>query len=386
LIDASNSLFELDDDHLAFQESCRAFVEKNLLVHRDEAERTKKFPTELWAEFAKSGLLGLRHPEELGGSGGTSVALAILSEELATVSGGLAITVLVSSYMAAPHLSLFGSPTLQEKYLRPLIAGTTIAAIAVTEPQGGSDVAGMRTTATETDGGFLLSGTKMFITNGGLADVIIVGARTSKDERHGGITMFAVDAPSPGLSVSAPLVKLGWRSSDTRELTFEECFVPADHVVGTMGRGFHQIMEAFQGERIVLASMGVGLARSAHNEALNWAKERHAFGSSIGSNQAVSHRLSEMATSIASARLLTWQAASRLDHGHPEALNSVAMAKLYGARVANDVADAALQIFGGYGFMDETPVAMHYRDARILRIGGGTDEIQMEILARRMGL
>jgi acyl-CoA dehydrogenase len=302
------------------------------------------------------------------------------------VSGGLAITVLVSSYMAAPHLALFGSNALKEKYLRPITAGTTVAAIAVTEPAGGSDVAGMRTTATETDGGFLISGSKIFITNGGLADVIIVGARTSKGERHGGITMFAVDAPSPGLSISAPLVKLGWRSSDTRELTFEECFVPADHVVGTMGRGFHQIMEAFQGERIVLASMGVGLARSALNEALSWAKERHAFGSSIGSKQAVSHRLSEMATSIASARLLTWQAAARLDSGHPEALDSVAMAKLYGARVANEVADAALQIFGGYGFMDETPVAMHYRDARILRIGGGTDEIQMEILARRMGL
>jgi len=386
LIGQTTSLFELDDDHLAFQESCRAFVERVLVSRRDEAERTRTFPQELWAEFAKAGLLGLRHPEELGGSGGTSVALAILSEELATVSGGLAITVLVSSYMAAPHLALFGSPALQERYLRPIIAGEMVAAIAVTEPGSGSDVAGMRTSATETDGGFLISGSKMFITNGGIADVMIVGARTSMDDRHGGITMFAVDASNEGITVSAPLVKLGWRSSDTRELTFEGCFVPADHVVGTMGRGFHQIMAAFQGERIVLAAMGVGLARSALDEALAWAKERHAFGSPIGSNQAISHRLSEMATSVATARLLTWQAAARLDSGHAEATTSVAMAKLYGARVANDVADAALQIFGGYGFMDETPVALHFRDARILRIGGGTDEIQMEILARQMGL
>jgi alkylation response protein AidB-like acyl-CoA dehydrogenase len=386
LIDQTNSSFELDDDHLAFQETCRAFVERVLLSHRDEAERTRTFPQELWAEFSKAGLLGLRHPEELGGSGGTSVALAILSEELATVSGGLAITVLVSSYMAAPHLALFGSPALQEQYLRPIIAGELVAAIAVTEPGSGSDVAGMRTSATEIDGGFLINGSKMFITNGGIADVIIVSARTSSDDRHGGITMFAVDASNPGMTVSAPLVKMGWRSSDTRELTFEECFVPADHVVGTTGRGFHQIMGAFQGERIVLAAMGVGLARSALAEALAWAKDRHAFGSPIGSNQAISHRLSEMATSVATARLLTWQAAARLDSGHAEAASSVAMAKLYGARVANDVADAAVQIFGGYGFMDETPVALHYRDARILRIGGGTDEIQMEILARQMGL
>jgi acyl-CoA dehydrogenase len=382
----SAALFELDDEHLAFQESCRAFVERVLMPRRDEAERAKAFPTDLWKEFAEAGLLGLKHPEEYGGTGGTNVALAILAEELTRASSGLAITVLVSAYMAAPHLSLFASPELCERYLRPVLAGEKVAAIAVTEPGGGSDVAGMKTTATRTDNGYVLNGSKMFITDGGIADVIVVAARTSPDERHGGITMFAVEMPAEGLTVSWPLIKVGWRSSDTRELLFDNCFVPDDHVVGDIGRGFHQIMEAFQAERIALAAMGVGLAQEVLDEAVSWAKERQAFGNTIGTYQGVRHRLSEMSTAITSARLLTFHAASRLDSGHPGAAEAVAMAKLHGARVANEVADAAVQIFGGYGFMDETPVAMHFRDARVLRIGGGTDEIQMEILARRMGL
>lgn len=380
------ALFELDEEHAAFQGQCRAFVDRVVRPHRDPSERSRSFPRELWPEFAAAGLLGLNHPEEYGGTGGTHVALAILAEELAKVSGGLAVTVLVSSYMAAPHIARFASAELKERYLRPILEGRAVAAIAVTEPGGGSDVAGMRTTATAVDGGFVLRGTKTFITNAGLADVIIVAARTSSDDHHGGITMFAVEMPSAGVTLSVPMVKMGWRSSDTREVHFEDCFVPEDRRVGPRGRGFHQIMEAFQAERIVLAAMGVGHGQATIDEALAWAKERRAFGATIGSYQAVRHRLAEMATSVAAARLLTWQAASRLDRGHPEAPELVAMAKLVGARVANDVVDGAVQILGGYGFMDETPVAMHYRDARVLRIGGGTDEIQMEILARRMGL
>jgi acyl-CoA dehydrogenase len=380
------SMFELDDDHLAFQETCRTFAKNVVLPYRDEAERLGEFPSALWSEFAKAGLLGLKHPESVGGTGGTNLTLTVLAEELSKVSGGLAVTVLVSSYMAAPHFALFASPELQKKYLAPVLAGEKVAAIAVTEAGGGSDVAGMRTVATPVDGGYVINGSKMFITNAGIADVIITAARTSIEDRHGGITMFAVDADAAGLTISAPLKKMGWRASDTRELVFEDCFVPSESVVGTVGRGFHQIMEAFQGERIVLSAMGVGLAQSALDEALGWAKDRNAFGKPIGSFQTIGHRLSEMATAVASARLLTWQAATRLDDDHPDALSSVAMAKLYSARVANEVADSAVQIFGGYGFMDETPVAMHYRDARILRIGGGTDEIQMQIIARRMGL
>jgi acyl-CoA dehydrogenase/citronellyl-CoA dehydrogenase len=380
------TLFELDDEHLAFQESCRSFVEKIVRPLREEAERTEKFPKDLWPKFADAGLLGLGHPEEYGGTGGTMVALAILSEELSKVSSGLAITVLVSAYMAAPQFSLFASHEIKEEFLRPVLEGKKVAAIAVTEPGGGSDVAGMRATATPVGDGYLISGSKIFITNGGIADVIIVAARTSDEGRHQGITMFAVESPAKGLTISAPLIKMGWRSSDTRELLFDECFIPSDRVVGEVGRGFHQIMEAFQGERISLAAMGVGIGQASLDDALAWAKERHAFGAAIGSFQAIRYQLSEMSTSVTAARLLTYFAAAQFDRDPSTSAEAVAMAKLYGARVANYVADAAVQIFGGYGFMDETRVAMHYRDARVLRIGGGTDEIQMEILARRMGL
>jgi alkylation response protein AidB-like acyl-CoA dehydrogenase len=196
--------------------------------------------------------------------------------------------------------------------------------------------------------------------------------------------MFIVARDDPGFSVGRALVKMGWHASDTRELVFDDCFVPDDRVLGTVGRGFYQIMESFQLERIVLAGMGVGLAQAAFDDALAYAKDREAFGQPIGKYQAVRHKLAEMATAIQTARLLTYHAATRFDAGSGE--EAVAMAKLHTARVANQIADDAVQIFGGYGFIEETRVAMHYRDARILRIGGGTDEIQMEILAKRMGL
>lgn len=382
--DPTPALFELDEEHEAFRASCRNFVEKTVQPERAAAERSG-FPAALWPALARAGLLGVGHPEEDGGTGGDHVALAILAEELSTVSGGLAVTVLVSSYMAAPHLARFGSPELRARYLRPVLRGEAVAAIAVTEPSGGSDVARLATTARPVDGGYLLNGAKMFITNGGIADVLLVAARTG-GPGHDGITMFCVEAGSPGITVSAPLDKLGWHASDTRELAFSDCFLPSDHVVGALGAGFRQIMQAFQAERVALAAMGVGLAQAAFDEAKAWASERHAFGVPIGTFQAVRHRLGEMATAVATARLITYQAASRLDRGHSEAAVAVAMAKLHAARVANEVADGAIQVLGGYGYMAESGAALHYRDARILRIGGGTDEIQLEIMTKAMGL
>lgn len=376
--------FELDDAHEHFRDTCRTFVDNVLMPHRASAEQTG-FPSGVWRELAAAGLLGIGHPEDDGGTGGDYLALAVLAEELSRVSGGIAVTILVSSYMAAPHLARFASAMLRERYLRPVLRGETVAAIAVTEPSGGSDVASLRTTARSVDGGYVLNGSKMFITNAGIADVLLVAAR-SGGGGHSGITMFCVPSGSTGLEVSSPLAKLGWHSSDTRELSFSECFVPADHVVGALGAGFAQIMQAFQGERVALAAMGVGLAQAALDEAMEWARERSAFGQRISSYQAIRHRLGEMATAVAAARLLTYQAASRIDQGHHQSAEAVAMAKLYSARVANEVADVAVQVLGGYGFMAESPVAMHYRDARVLRIGGGTDEIQLEILAKAMQL
>ncbi|WP_354698509.1 Acyl-CoA dehydrogenase [Paraconexibacter sp. AEG42_29] len=377
--------FELDADHADFREVCHAFVRRELVPLAAQAERDG-FPPELWPKLAAAGLLGVGHPEAHGGTGGGVLALAILSEALAHASGGLAITPLVSAYMAAPHLARFGTDDQRERFLAPVLRGESVAAIAVTEPGAGSDVAGMAASARRDGEDWVISGTKMFITNAGYADTIIVGARTDPESRHGGITTFIVDAGTPGLTLGVPLEKMGWHASDTREVVLDGVTVGPDRVLGTVGRGFQQIMEAFEVERITLAGMGVGLAQACLDDALEHAREREAFGRPIGRNQAISHRLGEMATDIAAARLITHQAAARCDSGHPEASASVAMAKLLAARVANTVADHAVQVFGGYGFIEETRVAMHYRDARILRIGGGTDEVQLEILAKRMGL
>ena len=386
-IQQSEPSFELDDDHRELSEVCRNFVEREVMPLVAAAERDGTFPAELWPKLAGAGLLGLGHPEEHGGSGGGVLALAILSEALAHASGGVAITPLVSAYMAAPHLARFGTPEQRRDFLEPVLRGEAVAAIAVTEPGAGSDVAGIRTRARADGDGWLLSGSKMFITNAGLADVIIVAARTEEGEsRHQGITTFIVEGGAAGLSLGAPLEKMGWHASDTREILLEDVRVADTGVLGAPGRGFQQIMECFEAERVSLAGMGVGLAQAALDDAVRYARERSAFGSPISRRQAISHRLGEMATDVAAARLLTYPAAERCDRGHADAGTTVAMAKLLAARVANTVVDGAVQIFGGYGFMEETRVAMHYRDARILRIGGGTDEVQLEILAKRMGL
>lgn len=383
---AGQASFELDDDHRAFREVCHTFVEREVKPLVREAESTGTFPAQLWPQMAEAGLLGVGHPEEHGGSGGGVLALTILSEELARASGGVAITPLVSSYMAAPHLARFGTDEQKVSYLAPILRGEKVAAIAVTEPGAGSDVAGLATRAKRADGGWSINGTKMFITNAGLADVIIVAARTDDGGRHRGISTFLVERDEPGIALGAPLEKMGWHSSDTREVYLDGCFVDDSRMLGREGRGFHQIMEAFQVERTVLAGMSLGLAEQALQDVVAHVRERRAFGHPISKFQALRHRLAEMRTSLEAARLVTYQAAARFDQGHPEAAESVAMAKLIAARVACEVVDDAVQMFGGYGFIEETPIAMHYRDARILRIGGGTDEVQLEILAKRMGL
>lgn len=375
--------FELDSEHRDFKEVCDRFVRNEMVPLVAAAER-EGFPAELWPKLAAAGLLGVGQPEEYGGTGGGVLALAILSESLAHSSGGLAITPLVSSYMAAPHLARFGDEAQKEEYLRGLLAGEQVAAIAVTEPAAGSDVVGLKTRASATDGGWLLNGSKVFITNAGLADVIVVAAKTAPEEGHHGISMFLVDAGAEGMSLGEPMAKMGWHASDTREIAFDDCFVATEKLLGTENRGFHQIMEAFQVERIALAGMGIGLGQQAIDDTVAHVRERRAFGVTLDKLQTIRHRVAEMSTELAAARLLTYRAGAQFDAGDPEAPDSTAMAKLYAARIANEVVDEAVQLFGGYGFIEETPIAMHYRDARILRIGGGTDEVQLEILAKRL--
>lgn len=375
--------WELDDVHRDFQASCRAFVDQRVRPLVDDAEREGRFPGQLWKELGDADLLGLLTGEEHGGSAADGLAVTLLAEELARASGGIAVTVLVSAYMAAPHLVHHGTPAQQLRYLPGLVSGEKVAAIAVTEPGAGSDVAGLTSTARQDGDGWVLNGRKMFITNAGLADVIIVGARTGGPGRAG-ITTFLVDAGTPGLSMGRPLAKMGWHSSDTREVVLDDVRLGPDAVLGETGRGFYQIMDAFQLERVVLAAMGVGHAAECLAVAKEHVLTREAFGAPLAHLQTIRHTLAEMAVDLDVARLITYQAAGRMDAGHPDAGRTVATAKFFAAKAANRIVDDAVQLFGGSGFVEESPVARHYRDARILRIGGGTDEIQLEILSREL--
>ncbi len=379
--------WELDQEHEEFRASVRAFVDRHVRPVVDESEAAGRPPAALLKEMGGAGLLGLSIAEEYGGGGGDALAIVVLAEELARASGGIAVTALVSGYMSAPHIARFGTGEQRARYLPGLVSGEKIASIAVTEPGTGSDVGGITTRATpvtgngEMGGGFRLNGTKMFITNAGIADVLVVAARTSPDG-HRGITTFIVEAGTPGLSVGQPLRKMGWHASDTREVIFSDCLVPADAVLGTENRGFHQIMSAFQLERLTLAAMGLGHAEECLQAATTYARDRKVFGSPLISLQTTRHRIAALSVELEAARLLTYRAAARLDSGHAEAATSVAMAKYHAAIAANRIVDECVQLYGGSGFLEETPVARHFRDARVLRIGGGTDEIQLEILAK----
>jgi acyl-CoA dehydrogenase/citronellyl-CoA dehydrogenase len=374
--------WDLDQAHQDFQASTRVFTDRQVRPLVEPAEAAGTFPAELWKQLGAAGLLGLTVPEAYGGADGGALPVALLAEELARASGGIAVTALASAYMAAPHIVAHGTEQQRQRWLAALVAGEAVAAIAVTEPDTGSDVARVRTTARRgDDGGWLLAGSKMFITNAGLADVIIVAARTGEPGRAG-LSLFLVERDTPGLSLGSPLPKMGWHSSDTREVHLDNVAVAPDALVGAQGRGFYQIMEGFQLERVALAAMGIGHAAECLDLAREYTRQRQAFGEPLTRLQTVRHRLAAMEVELEAARLLTYQAAARLDAGHPEAARSVARAKYLAAIAANRIVDDAVQLFGGAGFVEESAVARHYRDARILRIGGGTDEIQLEILTR----
>ncbi|HEX5562910.1 MAG TPA: acyl-CoA dehydrogenase family protein [Nocardioidaceae bacterium] len=377
---AASTSWELDREHEDFRASVRSFVDRHVRPVVDEAEAAGRPPAALMKEMGNAGLLSLAMGEEDGGHG-DALAITLLSEELTRASGGIAVTALVSGYMAGPHIARFGTRAQKARYLPGLVAGESLAAIAVTEPGAGSDVARITTRASRTAGGFRLDGTKMFITNAGIADVLVVAARTGA-EGHRGITTFLVDAENPGISFGAPLRKMGWHASDTREVVLSGCEVPLDAVLGELDRGFHQIMAAFELERLTLAGMGIGHAAECLALAVEHARDREAFGTPLTGLQTMRHRLSALEVELEATRLVTYRAAARHDAGHPEAARSVAMAKYHSALASNRIVDECVQVLGGSGFLEETPVARHYRDARVLRIGGGTDEIQLEILSK----
>jgi alkylation response protein AidB-like acyl-CoA dehydrogenase len=374
----------LDLEYRDFQASCRAFTDKHVRPVVDEAERDGRPPAALWRALGEARLLGLMTPEEFGGSGRDELAVALLAEQLAQAAGGIAIGALVSAYMAATHIVEYGTDEQRMAYTADLAAGEKIAAIAVTEPGAGSDVAGISARATRTEEGWRINGRKMFITNAGIADVLIVAAKTDADAGHRGITTFLVDAGTPGLSTGSPLPKMGWHSSDTREVILDDVEVSDSALLGTKGRGFYQIMGAFQLERIVLAAMGLGHAAESIRLATEYIRNRVAFGAPLGDRQSVRHRLAKMQIDLEVARLLTYSAATQLRDRDPESPTTVAMAKFHVANACAAIVDDAVQLLGGSGFVEESGVARHYRDVRILRIGGGVDEVQLDIIAKRL--
>jgi acyl-CoA dehydrogenase len=373
------------EEHEELRASIRRFVEAELQPHAAEWEAAKWFPSELFPRMGELGFLGLKYPEEYGGQGGDYVHDAVLTEELARCgSGGTAAGLGAHISIATPPVWKFGSEEQKQRYLAPAIRGESIAALGITEPDAGSDVAGLRTSAKEVDGGWVLNGSKMFITNGVRADWVVTAAKTTPEGGHGGISFFIVDTDQPGYSASA-IEKLGWRASDTALIALDDVFAPSENLLGPLHGGFKLIMANFQWERLVMA-LGSSMAMQVCLEkTLAYANERVAFGRPIAKHQVIRHKLAEIATKAEAGRALTYHAL-RLFAAGQDAIREVTMAKLATQRAAFEVADECLQIHGGAGYMVEYGIERAARDARLGPIGGGTDEIMKEILGRTMGL
>jgi alkylation response protein AidB-like acyl-CoA dehydrogenase len=374
---------DLSPEQELIRDTVRAFATERVAPVAEELDRESRFPYELVAELAELGLMGIPIPVEYGGGGGDTVSYAIAIEELTRADSSVAITVAAHTSLGTMPIHLFGSDEQRERWLPDLASGRRLAAFGLTEPEAGSDAGATRTTATPTDDGWLVNGSKMFITNAG-TDItwgVTITARTGPDE----ISNVVVPNGTQGYTVSRPLAKMGWKASDTRALAFTDCVVPDDHLLGPRGRGLQQFFEILDGGRISVAAMGVGLAQGAYDQARAYAQERRQFGKPIGRFQAIAFKLADMAVEIEAGRRLVYQAAWLKDRGRPFALQA-AMAKLYTGELSNRVVDHALQIHGGYGFTDELPISRFYRDQKILEIGEGTNEVQRLVIARHLGL
>jgi acyl-CoA dehydrogenase len=372
-------------ERLALRELARDIVAKEVAPHVDEWERAGELPRSLHKTFAAAGLLGIAFPLEVGGQGGDAVDAAIVTEELLLggASGGT-VASLFTHGIACPHIAFAGTPDLVDRYVRPTLAGDLIGALGVTEPGGGSDVAGLTTTARREGDGYVVNGAKTYITSGIRADFVTTAVRTG-GPGHAGISLLVIDKGLPGFAVSQPLDKMGWRASDTAELSFTDVQVPASQLVGAEGDGFLLIMRQFQTERLSLATQAWALAQRALDLTVQWVRDRETFGRPLASRQVVRHKIAEMARQVWVARTTTRAAYEAwLDTG--DAVTEVSMAKNTACAVADHVVDEAVQLFGGLGYMRESEVERCYRDSRILRIGGGTDEIMNEVIAKRIGL
>jgi alkylation response protein AidB-like acyl-CoA dehydrogenase len=374
---------DLTPEQELIRDTVRAFARERVAPVAEELDRESRFPVELVRELAELGLMGIPIPERYEGGGGDTVAYAVAIEELTRVDSSVAITVAAHTSLGTMPIFLFGNDEQKERWLPDLASGRRLAAFGLTEPDAGSDAGSTRTTAEVRDGSWVVNGSKMFITNAGteLTWGVTITARTGPDE----ISNVVVENGTPGYTISEPLHKLGWKASDTRELTFADCAVPEEHLLGPRGEGFRQFLEILDGGRISVAAMGVGLAQGAYDLASRYAKERRQFGQPIAKFQAIAFKLADMAVEIEAGRRLVYLAAWLKDQGRPFALEA-AMAKLYTGELSHRVVNHALQIHGGYGFMDEFPISRLYRDQKILEIGEGTNEVQRLVIAKQLGL
>jgi alkylation response protein AidB-like acyl-CoA dehydrogenase len=379
------SVWPFSPEHDELRRSIRSFVETELAPHAEEWEAAGDFPDWVFKRMGDLGLLGLSYPEAYGGGGGDYLCNIVLSEEMTRCnSGGVAMAVAVQTDMAVPPVFKFGSEDQKRRYLVPAIKGEKIFCLGISEPNAGSDVESIETTATKVDGGWLINGRKIFITNGRRADVMTLVAKTDRSKGHQGISLFVVDTDTDGFEVARTLDKVGMHTSDTAEITFTDMHVPDDALLGNEGDGFYNISWELQGERLIGAAGSVAGAQRSFEAALAYAKQRHSFGKPIGKHQVIRHALAEMATQIEAARQLVYTAAWKVNNGEYPVLE-ISMAKLLTGEVAWKAVDDALQIFGGYGYAMEFPVQRAWRDARLIRIGGGTDEIMREVIGRMEG-
>jgi acyl-CoA dehydrogenase len=379
----SSDLFQ--PEHDVFRQSVQEFIDKELAPHAEEWEAAGEVPREVFKRMGDLGYLGMRYPEEYGG-GDDVIAEAVLHEEMARCrAGGVGADIGAHVAIAMPHILHYGTDAQKEKYLIPGIKGEWIGCLAITEPDAGSDVAAIKTRAVKDGDDWVINGSKTFITNGSRCDFMVCAAKTDPDKGYGGMSMFVVDTDNPGFEVARKLDKLGWRASSTGELAFTDMVVPGDALLGEVGRGFYQIMGMFVWERMSLALGSVGGAQLALDHALDYAKQRQAFGQPISNFQVIAHYFADMQTKVAAGRALTYEALKLFVEGK-NPIKEASMAKLFTARMACEVIDTCLQIYGGYGFMEEYDIARSYRDIRLMPIGGGTDEVMKEIISRMMGL
>ena len=378
--------FELTPEQQELQAAVRAFAQEVVAPAAAEADEREEFPTETVKRMAEIGLFGIPFPEDLGGQGGDLLSFCLCLEEIARYDSSLAITLEAAVGLAANALFRFGTDEQKRRWLGPMARGEAIGAFALTEPGGGTDARAIRTTARLDGDEWVIDGSKAFITNSGtpLTSAIVVAA-LDEEADDGDLTTIVVPAGSAGMTVGPPYRKVGWRASDTHEVSFDACRVPADHLLGERGRGYAQFLEALADGRVAIAALSVGLARGCLEESVRYAGEREAFGEPIGSFEALQFKIADMRVGVDTARLAYQRAAWLRDRGRPFATEA-SIAKLYASEVAVSAAREAVQVHGGYGFVEEFPVARFYRDAKVLEIGEGTSEIQRLLIARAVGL